>query len=181
MGGRGFQKLFWLWIVKWPGWLERNLWIPLKTSRFTQRVQRIIQGLLAWRRRDSTLQWMWDISMPLMRWKVVKGKQQVQSGLWRSVVSRNQLWVKESQFSTLWKMVQSVDSFEKSWVSSWRNSGVNLANRINIKDAENKEYVDEKTKTTDLFTFLLEYANIHSRKRNMLVSHRPQLQQWNFS
>ena len=119
-GWGGFQKLYWLWIVRWPVWLERNLSTESKTSRLTWRVQLLIQDLLAWRRRYST---------PLVNWKVLKAEPQIQSGFWRSMVSRTQLWMKESQFSTIWKMVQSVYSFKRgfdcsSWnlVDSWKNS-----------------------------------------------------------
>ena len=119
-GWGGFQKLYWLWIVRWPVWLERNLLTESKTSRLMWRVQLLSQDLLAWRRRYCT---------PLVNWKVLKAEPQIQSGLWRSMVSRTQLWMKESQFSTIWKMVQSVYSFKRgfdcsSWnlVDSWKNS-----------------------------------------------------------
>ena len=60
--------------------------------------------------RDSTLQRIWDIPLPPVSWKVVKGEPQIQCGLWMSSISSDHLWIKESQFSTIWKMVQSMVS-----------------------------------------------------------------------
>ena len=71
-GWRGFQKLFQVWIVKWPGWLERDLSMQSTKSRFTQRVKPPIQDLLAWKIREETLQRMWSTSLKLVSWKVVK-------------------------------------------------------------------------------------------------------------
>ena len=71
-GWRGFQKLFQVWIVKWPGWLERDLSMQSTKSRLTQRVKPPIQDLLAWKIREETLQRMWSTSLQLVSWKVVK-------------------------------------------------------------------------------------------------------------
>ena len=54
-----------------------------------------------------------DISVLLVSWKVVKENEQIQSGLWRSSISIENLLIKESQFSTVWRMDQSVVSAKK--------------------------------------------------------------------
>ena len=43
------------------------------------------------KKRDSTLQVMWDIPLPLVSWNVVKCEPQIQCSLWRSSISRGNL------------------------------------------------------------------------------------------
>ena len=114
-GWRGFQRLVQLWIMKWPFLQERNLLTQSKRRWLTRRVQPFIQGLLAWKGRDSTLQEVRDISMSLVSRKVIKEEQQIPFGLWRSSILRDKLGIRMSHFSSIWKMNQSVVSLEKSF------------------------------------------------------------------
>ena len=137
---------------------------------------------------------MWDISLPLVSWKVIRSEPQTLSSLWSSSILIEHLWIRMSLFSTIWRMEQSwfcqrraSDCSSWNWVASWRNllirknliknkflnspsnpnesiqetdkdmnnkKIVNLANQTSHQDAVTKNYVDEKTETSDLFTFL---------------------------
>ena len=57
---------------------------------------------------------MWDISMPLAGWMVVKEERLIQYGQWRFKISRDQWLIKVNQFSTIWRTARSEDSLEKS-------------------------------------------------------------------
>ena len=65
---------------------------------------------------------------------------------------------------------------------------VNLSDPTHNEDVANQKYVDEKTETINLFTFLSKYANkslfiktFIKEKSNMWLSHKPQLKQSNIS
>ena len=112
--------------------------MPSRIRWLKWRVQRLFQGLLAWWKRDSTPQRTWHISVLLLSWKVVRGESQIQSGLWRSMISIEHWWIRMSLFSITWKMDQSVVSSEKSFRLFLLELSCLLKEFINLKTPRKK-------------------------------------------